>query len=161
MVKLADFGISILVAEPSPVAEPPAAAALDGERAARLETAVTEQPMPAGDLLRRQLTQTGNIIGTPLYMAPELYQGSRNAQPSADLFSFGVLAFEVLTGELPFSRPAILVRALQVEVKAPSLGSARPDLPPAVAALISRCLSSEPSQRPSAEQVAAELAAYG
>lgn len=93
-------------------------------------------------------------------MAPELYQGSRNAQPSADLFSFGVMAFEVLTGELPLSRPAILIRALQVEIKTPSLATLRPDLQPAVALLVSRCLSGEPTQRPSAEEVAAQLSAY-
>ncbi len=159
VVKLADFGISILTAEPTPDVNADAVTT-EFAPSARLALAITEQQARGSDPLRRPLTQTGHIIGTPLYMAPELYQGSRNAQPSADLFSFGVLAFEILTGELPFSRPAIMVRALDMTIPAPVLSSWRPDLPPAVATLITRCLSAEPTARPDAADIAAALVAY-
>jgi serine/threonine protein kinase len=105
----------------------------------------------------RELTRTGTIVGTPLYMAPELIQGSKNAQPSADIFSLGVMAFEVLTGQMPFERPAILARALREEVKIPPLRSRRPDLPQALAELLDRCLDMQPERRPSAQEAAVQL----
>ena len=54
-----------------------------------------------------QLTATGVLVGTPMYMAPELADGSRNARSSADLFALGVIAYELLTGEMPYSAPVV------------------------------------------------------
>jgi serine/threonine-protein kinase len=92
-------------------------------------------------------------------MAPELFSGSRNAQPSADIFSLGVIAFEVLTGQLPFDRPAIVARALQQELRTPSLQEHCPDLQPALAEVLVRCIRTDPAERPSAQQTAEALAA--
>ena len=107
---------------------------------------------------RRELTRTGAIVGTPLYMAPELFRGSKNARPTADIFSLGVIAFEILAGQLPFERPAILARALHEEVVPPSLRNRRPDLDPLLAETIEHALSADPAHRPTAQQLANQLA---
>jgi serine/threonine protein kinase len=103
------------------------------------------------------LTRAGTLVGTPLYMAPELAYGSRHARPPADIFSFGIMAFEILTGKLPFERPAILSRILREEVNpAPAL---LPHLGAPLAEILMRCLSMAPEQRPTAQEIYTLLAA--
>lgn len=176
-VKLADFGISILLDEMRSVRLAPTPSAPAAGAAATLvaeATAITEDGSTAanagslatvslatepGQSSSQALTKTGMIVGTPLYMAPELFSGSKNAQPPADIFSLGVIAFELLTAQLPFARPAIVARAMREEVAVPSLSQLRPDLPPALLAMLERCLSAEPDKRPTAQQVALQLVA--
>lgn len=104
-----------------------------------------------------QLTKTGVLLGTPMYMAPELASGSRKAPPSSDLFSLGVIAFELLSGKLPFSEPPVVSvwenRPLEFE----RLRDLRPDLPPTIVEMMERCLSIEPSKRPSLEAILAQI----
>jgi hypothetical protein len=57
---------------------------------------------------RDQLTAAGALLGTPIYMAPELARGAENASVASDVFAFGVLAYEMLTGKLPFASPPVL-----------------------------------------------------
>jgi serine/threonine-protein kinase len=90
-------------------------------------------------------------------MAPELAHGSRDAQPASDVFSLGVIAFQVLTGSLPFERPPVLEQP-PVVLGIPPLGARCPSLDPALAALLERCLALDPAQRPGADEVAARLA---
>lgn len=93
------------------------------------------------------------LMGTPMYMAPELVDGSRHAHPTADVWSFGVIAYELLTGALPFSVPPV-VRAFRKEpIEIPSLAGLRPDLPRPVAAIITRCLHLDRGQRPLAREI--------
>ena len=108
---------------------------------------------------QRELTQTGVIMGTPVYMAPELLLGSKYAQPSADVFSLGVLAFEMFTGRPPFAQPPMLIRSLGGELSISPLLRDRPGLDPMVVQLIERCLAAEPEKRPNAEQLASALVA--
>jgi serine/threonine protein kinase len=102
-----------------------------------------------------ELTRAGTIVGTPLYMAPELAYGSKHAQPPADMFSFGIIAFEILTGQLPFERPAILSEILGEEVKPTS--AQLPDLGAPVSETLARCLSMAPERRPTAQEIFALL----
>jgi hypothetical protein len=105
------------------------------------------------------LTQTGVILGTPLYMAPELARGAKDAAPSCDLWSFGVMAFEIATGRPPFAVPPLQ------DAMAKGRWSARPidtrGLPEAFAEMVVRCLDGEPKRRPSAAELEASLAAMG
>lgn len=134
-VKVADFGLAGLI-DQAPLAE---------TRDAVAPTA------PA-------LTQTGAIMGTPLYMAPELVEGARAAGPSADIFSLGVVAYELLANELPFGAPPILERLGGRSAPKPkSLALTRPTLPPELCALVDSCLVEAPSARPSGELIAATL----
>ncbi|HNN93093.1 MAG TPA: protein kinase [Pseudomonadota bacterium] len=93
-------------------------------------------------------TGTGVIFGTPLYMAPELAQGSRHAETSSDVFSFGVVAYEVLTGKPAFAKAPMLLQLSGQLTTPPTLRSQCPDLAPTLAQLIDRCLALAPSERP-------------
>jgi serine/threonine protein kinase len=66
----------------------------------------------------RALTQTGMVVGTPEYMAPELLE--QPASPSSDIYALGVLLYEMLTGQLPFTGPTALA-ILQKQVSAPPI----------------------------------------
>jgi len=94
------------------------------------------------------LTQTGMVVGTPAYMAPEqLVADTFDAR--ADLYAAGVVLFECLTGRLPFiaSTQVAMIAKLMME-PAPSPATLNPDVPPALAALVLRLLAKEPDQRP-------------
>jgi serine/threonine-protein kinase len=67
------------------------------------------------------LTRVGAIMGTPLYMAPELVAGAREARPAADVFAFGVMAYQMLSGGAPFAEPPLIAKlAGKPTVPAPS-----------------------------------------
>jgi hypothetical protein len=90
------------------------------------------------------LTRKGDVFGTPDYMAPELASGVENAKGSSDIFSFGVIAYEMLTGRRPFDEPALVAR-LHGRTIAPRAGAD---------AIVMRCLSAEPAARPTARELA-------
>lgn len=105
------------------------------------------------------LTRAGFTIGTPAYMAPEQAAGDSDIDHRADLYSFGVMAFEMLSGRVPFEgkTPRELLTA-QLTLEPPSLSQLRPDVPPALAALVRACLAKAPENRPSsAEQILTAL----
>lgn len=104
------------------------------------------------------LTQTGALMGTPIYMAPELAAGVKFAKPSADIFSLGVIAYELLLGQSPFPEPPALMRlAGRTMPPPPPLRVLCPEAPPIVAAIIERCLARDPASRPTAREVAETL----
>jgi serine/threonine protein kinase len=99
-----------------------------------------------GDLTA-QLTQTGMIIGTPHYMAPEQATG-RDVDGRADQYSLAVLGHQLFTGKLLFSGDSahtIIYR--HVSEEPPRVASLRPDVPPAVDAALHRALRKEPDER--------------
>ncbi len=94
-----------------------------------------------------QLTKTATVIGTAPCMSPEQASGSEVGAAS-DVFSFGVLAYELLTGRLPFegeSLPAVLFAI--VHTPHVPLAARRGDLSPEVTALVERCLQKRPEHR--------------
>lgn len=101
------------------------------------------------------LTEIGTAIGTPTYMAPEQAAADPSADHRADIYSFGCLAYEVLTGRPPFieSSPQKLLAAQMTERPRP-ITELRPDVPSALANLVMRCLEKDPDARP---QTAAEV----
>ncbi|MEU0434804.1 protein kinase [Streptomyces sp. NPDC006290] len=98
------------------------------------------------------MTQTGMVVGTPQYLSPEQALG-RGVDARSDLYSVGIMLFQLVTGRLPFeadSPLAIAYAHVQEEPVAPS--SVNRSLPPAVDALIARALKKNPNERfPSAE----------
>ncbi|HEY3934382.1 MAG TPA: protein kinase [Gemmatimonadales bacterium] len=96
------------------------------------------------------ITQAGMSLGTPAYMAPEQALGDAGVDHRADLYAWGVVAWELLAGEHPFAGRTTmqaLVAAHVTEVP-PSLAARKPDLPPAVAAIVMQCLEKDPVRRP-------------
>ncbi|HKS07879.1 MAG TPA: protein kinase, partial [Gemmatimonadaceae bacterium] len=102
------------------------------------------------------ITTAGTALGTPTYMAPEQAAGDPSADHRADLYAFGVMAYEMIAGEAPFSgrAPAQLLAAHISETPA-HIATSRADVPRALADLVMRCLEKEPAHRP---QNAAEVA---
>jgi serine/threonine protein kinase len=96
----------------------------------------------------RLLTATGTTVGTPTYMAPEQAMG-RDIGPWTDLYSVGVIAYELLVGRVPFhdvdTPMAILMRHVNEPIPAPR--SVRPDLDPELAGWIERLLAKAPADR--------------
>ncbi|GHH10825.1 protein kinase domain-containing protein [Streptomyces rubradiris] len=103
------------------------------------------------------MTQTGMVVGTPQYLSPEQALG-RGVDARSDLYSVGIMLFQLVTGRLPFdadSPLAIAYAHVQEEPVAPS--SVNRALPPAVDALVARALKKNPNERfPSAEAMRAE-----
>ena len=105
------------------------------------------------------LTQIGIALGTPIYMAPEQAAADPNVDHRADLYSVGVMAYEMVTGVPPFrGRPAQELLVAHLTEEPEPVGVLRPDLPPQLASLIMWCLAKRPEERPqSAEDVVAAL----
>jgi serine/threonine-protein kinase len=95
------------------------------------------------------LTSVGVALGTPAYMAPEQAAGDPNIDHRADIYAFGAMAYEMLTGRSPFSgmAPHQMLAAHVTEPVVP-ITDKRPALPPALAQLVMACLEKNPADRP-------------
>ncbi len=94
------------------------------------------------------LTGTGVVIGTPTYMSPEQAAGERDIDARSDIYSLGLVGFEMLVGDPPFQAatvPGILMK--QITEPAPDLLALRPDCPEDLAATLMRCLEKNPEDR--------------
>ena len=101
------------------------------------------------------VTSLGVALGTPAYMSPEQASADPSVDHRADIYSFGVLAYELLTGQPPFAgRTPQNLLAAHVNESPEAIGKRRASLPPALAALVMRCLEKRPADRP---QGAAEV----
>jgi serine/threonine protein kinase len=105
------------------------------------------------------LTQTGHVMGTVGYMAPEMIDDARRAEPSADVFSLGALLFTCLAGRPPLKAGTELSRMLALlREPAPLLRTQRPDVPEALEQICARALERDPAARfPSAASMAEAL----
>jgi class 3 adenylate cyclase len=107
-----------------------------------------------------QMTHTGLLVGTPAFMSPEQITGS-DVDSRSDIFSFGVLAYWMLTGKRPFPGDAITQIAYKV-VHAPPvpIRELNPDMPPEIEPVIFKCLAKKPDDRyATARDLAADLEA--
>ncbi|HRE18283.1 MAG TPA: serine/threonine-protein kinase [Rhodocyclaceae bacterium] len=101
-------------------------------------------------------TKTGMVLGTPSYMSPEQLAGKK-IDGRSDIFSLGVMLYQMCTGQLPFVGESMAQLMFKIANEpAPDILGVRPDLPPALAAVIDKALTKDPDQR---YQRGAEMAA--
>lgn len=112
-----------------------------------------------GDQGPAWVTSVGMALGTFAYMSPEQATGAPDLDHRADLYSFGCMAYELLSGHVPFA-PNNLQKVLEAHVHQPPvpIETLREDVPAALAELVMRCLEKKPADRPqSADEVLAAL----
>ncbi|HEY5546198.1 MAG TPA: serine/threonine-protein kinase [Gemmatimonadaceae bacterium] len=109
------------------------------------------------------LTTVGIAVGTPQYMAPEQAMGQSDVDHRADIYSVGLLGFEMLAGRTPFeAHTAQALLAAQVMEAPMDVSLARPGIPPLLGEAIMRCLAKNPADRwQSAEELLARLELIG
>ncbi|MEV8536578.1 serine/threonine-protein kinase [Streptomyces sp. NPDC051211] len=100
-------------------------------------------------------TETGKLIGTPPFMAPEQFQRPREVGPAADVFAMGAVLVHAATGRGPFDSDSPYIVAYQVVHHEPDLAG----VPPALTGIVGRCLAKDPAARPSADELIVGLRA--
>jgi tetratricopeptide (TPR) repeat protein len=103
---------------------------------------------PAGGGADAGLTSPGGVVGTPTYMAPEQVSAEASMDHRADIYALGVVAYELLAGEPPFTDrelgPLLVAHATREPVP---IAQRRPEVPAALADLVDRCLRKDPAER--------------
>jgi len=108
------------------------------------------------------MTSASALLGSPLYMSPEQYKSARTVDRRADLWSMGVILYELVTGVCPFLGTNLVDLFAAVRAASPApLPQLRPDCPPGFDAVVRRCLSGDRANRyDSASELAEALAPF-
>ncbi|HKU37177.1 MAG TPA: serine/threonine-protein kinase, partial [Polyangiales bacterium] len=103
----------------------------------------------ARDTREKSGTQTGIALGTPYYMSPEQAARPKDVSPASDIWSMGVMMYEVLTGSMPFDGETLHAVVIQAATMPHvPVRDRAPDLHPELARLVDECLSKDPFSRP-------------
>src|SRR5688572_14572709 len=116
----------------------------------------------ANDDETQNLTSTGTVMGTPLYMSPEQVRSLKNVDARSDVWALGIILFELLTGAPVYIAPTASALCTMIAMDPPTpLRAKRPDAPSQLEAVILRCLEKDPASRfPNVGALADALAPY-
>jgi serine/threonine protein kinase len=133
---------------------------LSGRHAMVMDFGVAKAVSDAGG---EKLTTVGVAVGTPQYMSPEQATGEAHLDHRSDIYSIGLLGYELLTGKAPFTgKTAQAILSAQVLEAAPEITGIRPSVPKSLADLLARCLQKNPADRwQSAEEILKHLEGIG
>ena len=96
----------------------------------------------------KNLTATADVMGTPSFMSPEQFKSAKEVTPRSDVWALGAILYRLLTGGLPFEGNDYVELCSRIMTQAPApLEHRRPNLSPAVCAIVRRCLEKDPMQR--------------
>lgn len=117
----------------------------------------------AGAIENKELTTTFSALGSPAYMSPEQLRAAKNVDERTDVWAFGVVLYELLTGKIPFDGDSLTAITAAISVDPPaSLRAVRPDAPAELEAVIMACLTKDREARISSLAVmASALAPFG
>lgn len=114
------------------------------DRAILLDFGIAKSLAPVGS----KLSVSGQVVGSPDYMSPERLAGAKTIDARADIYSMGVVAFQMLVGRLPFRRDAAPQPNISpVQYEPPDVRSIRPDVPASFARAVERCMQFSPDDR--------------
>jgi len=117
------------------------------EAATRIMGQTTAENVPRHTMPADGLTRVGSILGTPLYMSPEQCR-SESLDTRSDIYSLGVIAYQMLAGECPFTGAAGEVMRRHIEAVPPPLKQKRRKIPKKMAAVVMSALAKDPVERP-------------
>lgn len=119
---------------------------------------IAQEDTPTDD----SITRSGQIMGSPDYMAPEQATNAKNADIRSDIYSLGVTLFQLISGEVPYPGETVMEKLVaRINTDAPPLSSRREDVPPVLVHIVTRMLHRDPAQRfQTPGEVAALLEAF-
>jgi serine/threonine-protein kinase len=106
-----------------------------------LDFGISKASNPFSQTGNHSLTSTKSMLGSPLYMSPEQLRSAKNVDQRADIWSLGVILFELLTGRVPFNGESLGELFVSIlEQQTPRLSQIRPDIPQVLDDAVARCL---------------------